>query len=91
MYTTIIIPSSQGINSLELAMDAVTSIQKNFYKAYPPHASEPEYKFEVPSTMKPTITEVRMQNISHCSIALFYDQNLYSCMIPECNGYHLML
>ena len=53
------IPFSQGINSLELAMDAATSIQKKFYDAYPPHASEPEYKFEVPSTMKPTITQVR--------------------------------
>lgn len=47
----------QGINSLELAMDAATSVQKKFYEAYPQHPSEIEYKFEVPSTMKPTITQ----------------------------------
>ena len=46
-------------------MDAATSIQKKFYQEYPPHASEPEYLFEVPSTMKPTITQVRVQSIRH--------------------------
>jgi len=48
----------QGINSLELAMDAITHIQKRFYKDYPPHPSEAEYKFVAPSTMKPTQIKV---------------------------------
>ena len=42
-------------------MDATTSIQKKFYQEYPEHPSESEYFFEVPSTMKPTIAEVRAQ------------------------------
>ncbi|XP_065897167.1 uncharacterized protein [Dysidea avara] len=44
----------KGVNSLELAMDAVTYIQKRFYQDYPPHSSEKDYLFADPSTMKPT-------------------------------------
>ena len=44
----------QAINSLELAMDAVTHIQKRFYEDFPPHQSESRYMFATPSTMKPT-------------------------------------
>ncbi|XP_065914109.1 acetylornithine deacetylase-like [Dysidea avara] len=44
----------KGINSVELAMDAVTHTQKRFYQDYPPHPSEAVYKFICPSTMKPT-------------------------------------
>ena len=43
-------------------MDAVTAIQKKFYQEYPPHPSEEEYLFEVPSTMKPTIIKVSSHN-----------------------------
>ncbi|XP_065912239.1 uncharacterized protein [Dysidea avara] len=44
----------KGVNSVELAMDAVTHIQKRFYQEYPPHPSEKDYLFATPSTMKPT-------------------------------------
>ncbi|XP_065912244.1 uncharacterized protein [Dysidea avara] len=44
----------KGVNSVELAMDAVTYIQKRFYQDYPPHPSEKDYLFATPSTMKPT-------------------------------------
>ena len=40
-------------------MDATTSVQKKFYQDYPPHSSEAVYNFEAPSSMKPTITQVR--------------------------------
>lgn len=45
----------KGVNSLELAMDATTQIQKRFFEDYPPHALETEYQFATPSTMKPTL------------------------------------
>ncbi|KAG7036186.1 Acetylornithine deacetylase [Cucurbita argyrosperma subsp. argyrosperma] len=45
---------NKAINALELAMDALKPIQLNFYKDFPPHPKEQEYKFETPSTMKPT-------------------------------------
>ena len=48
----------QGVNSVELAMDAVTYIQKRFYQDYPPHPSENDYLFATPSTMKPTQIKV---------------------------------
>ena len=44
-------------------MDAITLIQKRFYQDYPPHPSEPEYKFLAPSTMKPTQIKVSNYNI----------------------------
>lgn len=44
----------RGINSLELAMEAVTTIQKRFYEDFPPKEEEKEYAFATPSTMKPT-------------------------------------
>jgi acetylornithine deacetylase len=44
----------KGINSLELAMEAMAHIQSNFYKDYPAHPEEERYKFATPSTMKPT-------------------------------------
>ena len=48
----------QGVNSVELAMDAITHIQKRFYQDYPPHPSETDYLFATPSTMKPTQIKV---------------------------------
>jgi acetylornithine deacetylase len=44
----------KGINSLELANEAWSYLQKKFYEDYPPHPLEEEYKFCTPSTMKPT-------------------------------------
>lgn len=35
-------------------MEALKVLQTNFYKDYPPHPKEQVYKFETPSTMKPT-------------------------------------
>jgi acetylornithine deacetylase len=44
----------KGINSLEMAMEAVNYVQTQFYKDFPAHADEERYKFSTPSTMKPT-------------------------------------
>eukprot|EP00038_Savillea_parva_P007595 m.171228 g.171228 ORF g.171228 m.171228 type:complete len:440 (-) comp13348_c0_seq1:76-1395(-) len=44
----------KGINALELCQDAVTEIQRRFYKDFPPCEAETKYKFATPSTMKPT-------------------------------------
>jgi acetylornithine deacetylase len=44
----------KGINSIELAMDAVSYIQKQFYRDYPRHEKEIEYNYVVPSSCKPT-------------------------------------
>jgi len=44
----------KGINSIEMAMDAVNYIQKHFYEDFPQHPKEIEYKFLTSSTMKPT-------------------------------------
>lgn len=46
-----------GINALELGMEAVAEIQKRFYKAFPPHPDEKVWNFSCPSTMKPTQME----------------------------------
>ena len=54
----VVIAVTQGVNSVELAMDAVTYIQKKFYQDYPPHPSEQDYLFATPSTMKPTQIKV---------------------------------
>lgn len=43
----------QGINGLELGMDALKYVQKRFYKDFPPHSMEKEYNFMCSSTMKP--------------------------------------
>ena len=53
----------QGVNSVELAMDAITHIQKRFYQDYPPHPSETDYLFATPSTMKPT--QIKVSIIVH--------------------------
>ncbi|XP_006352852.1 acetylornithine deacetylase-like [Solanum tuberosum] len=45
---------NKAINALELAMDALKEIQSRFYRDFPPHPKEQVYKFETPSTMKPT-------------------------------------
>ncbi|KAK9120731.1 hypothetical protein Syun_018348 [Stephania yunnanensis] len=45
---------NKAINSMELLMEAFKVIQSRFYEDFPPHPKEQEYKFETPSTMKPT-------------------------------------
>lgn len=44
----------KAINPLELSMEALKVIQTKFYDKYPAHEKEAEYKFTIPSTMKPT-------------------------------------
>lgn len=46
-----------GINSLELAMEATSYIQKRFYETFSAHEQETAYAFKCPSTMKPTQIE----------------------------------
>ncbi|XP_015083515.1 acetylornithine deacetylase-like [Solanum pennellii] len=45
---------NKAINALELGMEALKEIQTRFYRDFPPHPKEEIYKFEAPSTMKPT-------------------------------------
>lgn len=44
----------KGINSIEMAMDAINYIQERFYADFPRHAMEDQYAFLTSSTMKPT-------------------------------------
>mmetsp|Transcript_13777 Transcript_13777/g.30386 ORF Transcript_13777/g.30386 Transcript_13777/m.30386 type:complete len:437 (-) Transcript_13777:1289-2599(-) len=44
----------KGMNSIELAMDAIAYIQKKFYADFPPHPLEKDYNFATQSNMKPT-------------------------------------
>jgi len=42
------------VNPIELGMEALKAIQDRFYRDFPAHPAEAEYKFQTPSTMKPT-------------------------------------
>lgn len=44
----------KGINAVELAMDAISYIQSNFFNDFPRHPSEDIYNFVTQSTLKPT-------------------------------------
>ncbi|CAD7927717.1 unnamed protein product [Amoebophrya sp. A25] len=44
----------KGINSIELAMDTVAELQRNFYSDFGPVSEQKSYGFGVGSTMKPT-------------------------------------
>jgi acetylornithine deacetylase len=44
----------RGINSIELAMDAVNFVERRFQAAFPRHALEDKYNFHTQSTLKPT-------------------------------------
>eukprot|EP00123_Amoebidium_parasiticum_P015306 comp22886_c0_seq1/m.36173 comp22886_c0_seq1/g.36173 ORF comp22886_c0_seq1/g.36173 comp22886_c0_seq1/m.36173 type:complete len:441 (-) comp22886_c0_seq1:546-1868(-) len=48
----------QGINALELVMEASAEIQRRFYSAFGPHAMEANYPFATSSTMKPTLVKI---------------------------------
>jgi len=47
----------RGINSFELASEAMSIVQKRFYEDFPAHSEESRYGFATPSTMKPTQVE----------------------------------
>jgi len=47
----------KGINSIELAHEAVAEVQRRFYQDFPAHAEETRYNFACPSTLKPTQTK----------------------------------
>jgi acetylornithine deacetylase len=47
----------KGINSIELASEAVSFVQQRFYEDFPPHPSEEAYGFVTGSHMKPTQIE----------------------------------
>ncbi|ETV95689.1 hypothetical protein H310_11105 [Aphanomyces invadans] len=53
-----------GINSLELAMDAMKVIQDRFYQDFPTHKDEIPYNFACGSTMKPTKIESSTNGIN---------------------------
>ena len=44
----------QSINALELAMDAVSELQRRFFVRWPAHPQEAVFKFRTPSTFKAT-------------------------------------
>eukprot|EP00299_Pterocystis_sp_00344_P012825 c6213_g1_i1.p1 GENE.c6213_g1_i1~~c6213_g1_i1.p1 ORF type:complete len:434 (-),score=107.52 c6213_g1_i1:33-1334(-) len=44
----------KGINSIELAQEAIAEVQRRFYEDFPPHPEEARYNFASPSTLKPT-------------------------------------
>jgi len=45
---------NKAINPIELGMEAVKHMQERFYKDFPAHPKEKDYKFECGSSMKPT-------------------------------------
>lgn len=47
----------KGINSIELASEAIANIQARFYEDFPPHPNEEAYQFGAGSNMKPTQIE----------------------------------
>jgi len=47
----------KGINSIELASEAMSFIQDRFYHDFPPHPDEEAYQFATGSHMKPTQVE----------------------------------
>eukprot|EP00928_Gymnodinium_smaydae_P015281 TRINITY_DN15620_c0_g1_i2.p1 TRINITY_DN15620_c0_g1~~TRINITY_DN15620_c0_g1_i2.p1 ORF type:complete len:536 (-),score=128.78 TRINITY_DN15620_c0_g1_i2:206-1813(-) len=47
----------KGINSIELASEALSIVQERFYEDFPPNPSETAYNFSTGSHMKPTQVE----------------------------------
>eukprot|EP01094_Clydonella_sp_ATCC50884_P000120 TRINITY_DN1009_c0_g1_i3.p1 TRINITY_DN1009_c0_g1~~TRINITY_DN1009_c0_g1_i3.p1 ORF type:complete len:350 (-),score=84.50 TRINITY_DN1009_c0_g1_i3:216-1265(-) len=62
----------KAVNSIELAMDAVSHLQRRFYETFPPHADEARYNFSTPSTLKPTQIECAAGSLNqippHCTV-----------------------
>jgi acetylornithine deacetylase len=75
----------KGINSIEMAMDCVSYMQKNFYRDFPRDPREDDYAFTTCSTLKPTqvsCTEGSLNQIPpFCTVqgdirlSPFYDKN----------------
>lgn len=62
----------KAINSVELAMDAVSYLQKQFYAEFSPHPKEKQYKFVTSSSLKPTLLEATPGSLNqikeHCNV-----------------------
>jgi acetylornithine deacetylase len=54
----------KGINSIEMAMEGVSLMQRRFYEDFAPHPSESGYGFAVGSHMKPTQIECAKGSIN---------------------------
>jgi len=84
----------KGINSIELASEAITYIQRRFYEDFPAHPSEERYHFSTPSTMKPTQVTCSEGSINQIppwteiqgDIRLTPFYNVYDCM-KKVEGY----
>eukprot|EP00775_Hariotina_reticulata_P001518 gene1518-1855_t len=73
----------KSINPIEMAMDAVTEMQRRFYEDFGPHPLEQKYGFASCSTMKPTQWSYPSGSINQipgqatvcgdCRITPFYD------------------
>eukprot|EP00879_Flechtneria_rotunda_P015655 GHRR01016377.1.p1 GENE.GHRR01016377.1~~GHRR01016377.1.p1 ORF type:complete len:309 (+),score=85.20 GHRR01016377.1:574-1500(+) len=73
----------KSINPIEFLMDAVTEIQKRFYKDFAPHPEEARYGFATCSTLKPTQWSYPAGSINQipgtatvcgdCRVTPFYD------------------
>lgn len=63
----------KGINSIELANEAVAHIQSKFYQDFPAHPMEKEYNYSTSSTMKPTQIECAKGSLNqlppHCTVS----------------------
>jgi len=58
----------KGINSIELAAEAIGTVQSRFYDDFPPNASEEAYQFLTGSHMKPTQIECKKGGLNQiCS------------------------
>lgn len=84
----------QGINSLELAMEAVKTIQDRFYEDFPARKEEEEYAFATPSTMKPTQWDCHKNGLNqicpYCTVSgdirvtPFYDNAKIKAAVEGC-------
>mmetsp|Transcript_7438 Transcript_7438/g.20998 ORF Transcript_7438/g.20998 Transcript_7438/m.20998 type:complete len:452 (+) Transcript_7438:236-1591(+) len=65
--------ASQGINAMEMAMEALAELQKRFYTEFPQTENDRRYKFSHSSTMKPTRWEAPPASVNiipgECSIS----------------------
>jgi acetylornithine deacetylase len=53
-----------GINAAELAFAATQALQEWFYRNYPPHPKEKEYRFLASSSLKPTRVQVENDTLT---------------------------
>lgn len=84
----------RGINSFELASEALKIIQDKFYQDFPAHELEAKYGFATPSTFKPTQVECAKGALNQlppwttisgdCRLTPFYDPLK---VMEKVNGY----